>query len=130
MHILSQKYKFWWTGPQLVKPLFITLTYGSRTVNRTDSLYQTINGLVGNVVWGESLTVAAWEFLGLNRRYYLDIIYQHKSSSMYHLDHHQVIFIVKSLLDLDHHWIITRSSSSSLLPLSQSNGAISSLFSS
>ena len=31
-----------------------------------DSLYQTVNGLVGNVDWGESLTVAACEFLGPN----------------------------------------------------------------
>ena len=48
------------------KTLFVTLTYGSRTVSRTDSLHQTVNGLVGNVDWGESLTVAACEFLGLN----------------------------------------------------------------
>ena len=46
--------------------VFVTLTYGGRTVNRMDSLYQTVNGLVGNVDWGESLTVAACEFLGLN----------------------------------------------------------------
>ena len=32
-----------------------------------DSLYQTVNGLVGNVDWGESLTVAACEFRGLNK---------------------------------------------------------------
>ena len=32
-----------------------------------DSLYQTVNGLVGNVDWGESLTVVACEFPGLNR---------------------------------------------------------------
>ena len=43
------------------------LTYGSRTVNRTDSLYQKVNGLVGNIDWGESLTVAAYDFRGLNR---------------------------------------------------------------
>ena len=42
------------------------LTYGSQTVNRMDSLYQTINGLVGNIDWGESLTVAACKFPGLN----------------------------------------------------------------
>ena len=42
------------------------LTYGSRTVNRTDSLYETVNGLVGNVDWGESLTVVACKFWGLN----------------------------------------------------------------
>ena len=42
------------------------LTYGSWTVNRMDSLYQTVNGLVGNVDWGESLTVIACEFPGLN----------------------------------------------------------------
>ena len=32
-----------------------------------DSLYQTVNGLVGNMDWGESLTVVACEFLGPNR---------------------------------------------------------------
>ena len=31
-----------------------------------DSLYQTVNGLVGNVDWGESLTVVSYEFWGLN----------------------------------------------------------------
>ena len=31
-----------------------------------DSLYQTVNGLVGNVDWGESLAVVACEFPGLN----------------------------------------------------------------
>ena len=31
-----------------------------------DSLYQKVNGLVGNVDWGESLTVATCEFPGLN----------------------------------------------------------------
>ena len=31
-----------------------------------DSLYQTVNGLVGNVDWGESLVVVACEFPGLN----------------------------------------------------------------
>ena len=31
-----------------------------------DSLYQIVNGLVGNVDWGESLSVAANEFPGLN----------------------------------------------------------------
>ena len=31
-----------------------------------DSLHQTVNGIVGNVDWGKSLTVAACEFLGLN----------------------------------------------------------------
>ena len=46
--------------------VFVTLTYGSRTANQTDSLYQTVNGLVGNVDWGESLTVVACDFLGLN----------------------------------------------------------------
>ena len=46
--------------------VFVTLTYGSQTANRTDSLYQTVNGLVGNVDWGESLAVAACEFPGLN----------------------------------------------------------------
>ena len=47
-------------------PFFVTLTYGGQTVNWTDSLYQTVNGLVGNVDWGESLTVVACEFPGLN----------------------------------------------------------------
>ena len=42
------------------------LTYGSQTANQTDSLYQKFNGLVGNVDWGESLTVAACDFPGLN----------------------------------------------------------------
>ena len=45
---------------------FCYLTYGSWTVNRTDSVYQIVNGLVGNVDWGESLSVVAYEFLGLN----------------------------------------------------------------
>ena len=48
------------------KAFLLYLTYGSRTANRTDSLYQTVNGLVGNIDWGESLTVAAYEFSGLN----------------------------------------------------------------
>ena len=34
--------------------------------NHTDSLYQTVDGLVGNVDWGESLAVVSYEFLGLN----------------------------------------------------------------
>ena len=46
--------------------LCLYLTYGSRTVNRTDSLYQTVNGIVGNVDWGESLILVSCEFLGLN----------------------------------------------------------------
>ena len=46
--------------------VFFTLTYGSRTANRTDSLYQTVNGIFGNVDWGESLTVVTCEFPGLN----------------------------------------------------------------
>ena len=45
---------------------FCYLTHGSRTANRTDSLYQTVSGLVGNTDWGESLTVAACEVPGLN----------------------------------------------------------------
>ena len=45
--------------------MFCYLTYGSRTTNRIDSLYQIVNGLVGNVDWGESLTVAACDFPGL-----------------------------------------------------------------
>ena len=45
----------------------VTLTYGSRTVNRMDFLYQTVNGLVGNVDWGESLTIVACRFPGLNK---------------------------------------------------------------
>ena len=48
------------------KAFVLYLTYGSRTANRTNSLYQIVNGLVGNVDWGESLTVAACEFPGLN----------------------------------------------------------------
>ena len=42
------------------------MTYGSRTINWTDSLFQTVSGLVGNVDWGESLTVAACEFSRIN----------------------------------------------------------------
>ena len=45
---------------------FVTLTYGSRTANRTDSLHQIVNGLVGNVDWGESLAIVACEFPILN----------------------------------------------------------------
>ena len=48
--------------------VFVTLTYGNRTANRMDSLYQTVNGLVGNVDWGESLSVVSYEFPGLNTR--------------------------------------------------------------
>ena len=47
--------------------VFVTLTYSRQTANRTDSLYQTVNGLVGNVDWGESLTVVSCEFPGLNK---------------------------------------------------------------
>ena len=53
------------------------------------------------------------------------IFSQHKSSSLYHLDHHRVLIIFKSSssryessLDLDHHhwiWIITQSGSSLVL---------------
>ena len=32
-----------------------------------DSLYQTVNGLVGNIDWGESLTIVPCEFQGTNR---------------------------------------------------------------
>ena len=39
----------------------------ARPQNRTDSLYQAINGLVGNVDWGQSLSVVACEFPGLNK---------------------------------------------------------------
>ena len=46
--------------------VFVNWTYGSWTANWMDSLYQTVNGLVGNVDWGESLTVAPYEFTGLN----------------------------------------------------------------
>ena len=45
---------------------FVTLTYGSRTANRMDSLHQIVNGLVGNVDWGESFTVVVCEFPGPN----------------------------------------------------------------
>ena len=45
---------------------FVTLTYGSRTVNRMDSLHQTVNGLFGNPDWVESFTVVACEFPGPN----------------------------------------------------------------
>ena len=47
--------------------VFVTLIYGSRAANRTDSLYQKVNRIVGNVDWGESLTVVAYEFPGTNR---------------------------------------------------------------
>ena len=47
--------------------VFVTLTYGSRTANQMDSLHQTVNGLVGNVIWGESFTVVSCEFPGPNR---------------------------------------------------------------
>ena len=43
------------------------LTYGSRTVSRMDSLYQIVNGLVEIVDWGESLTIVACKFPGLNK---------------------------------------------------------------
>ena len=46
--------------------MFVTLTYGGRTANRTDSPYQTVSELVGNADWGESFTVAACDFRGLN----------------------------------------------------------------
>ena len=45
---------------------FFYLTDGSRTTNWTNSLYQTVNGLVENVEWGESLTIVACDFRGLN----------------------------------------------------------------
>ena len=32
-----------------------------------DSLYQTVNGLVGNIDWGESFTIFAYEFPSPNR---------------------------------------------------------------
>ena len=54
--------------------VFLPLTYASRTTNQTDSLHQTFNGLVGNVDWGESLTVVACEFWGINRREIIDDI--------------------------------------------------------
>ena len=49
------------------KAFVLYLTYGSRTANRMDSQYQTVNGLVGNADWGESLTVVSCEFRGLNK---------------------------------------------------------------
>ena len=49
------------------KAFVLFLTYGSRTVNRMDSLYQTVSGIVGNADWGESLSVVACKFPGLNR---------------------------------------------------------------
>ena len=57
---------------------------------------------------------------------HLQVIFIFKSSSSSSHLHCQVIFI-KSGSSLDHHqvWIITGSSSSSLLPLSQSNGSTS-----
>ena len=48
-----------------------------------DSLYQTVNGLVGNVDWGESLTVAACEVPGLNT-VFSDLVYvQHDGKQLY-----------------------------------------------
>ena len=44
------------------KTLFVTLTYGSRTVSRTDSLHQTVNGLVGNVDWENPLLLQPANF--------------------------------------------------------------------
>ena len=46
--------------------MFCYLTYSIQTVNQIDSLYQAVNGLVGNVDWGESLTIVACEFPGPN----------------------------------------------------------------
>ena len=57
------------------------LTYGSQTVNWTDSLYQKFNGLVGNVYWGESLTVVASEFPSLNT-----VIMEIKSKHVLHME--------------------------------------------
>ena len=62
----SKNTKYRWTGPQPVKPLFCYLTYGSRTANRTNSLHETVNGLVRNVDWGESLAVVSYGFPCLN----------------------------------------------------------------
>ena len=56
------------------KAFVLYLTYGSRTANQTDCLYQIVNGLVGNVDWGESLTIVACEFRGINRRAIIDDI--------------------------------------------------------
>ena len=64
---------------------FCYLTYGSRTANRTESLYQIVNGLVGNVDWGESLTIAACEFQGLNT----DLTPQLDQSPRKHVHHFQ-----------------------------------------
>ena len=45
---------------------FCYLTYGNWSANQTDSLYQTVNGIVGNIDWGESLSIVSCEFPGLN----------------------------------------------------------------
>ena len=52
LHIisLSQNTKTRWAGPQPVKPSFVTLTYGSRTANRTHSLYQQSAGQLGTLI--------------------------------------------------------------------------------
>ena len=87
-----------------------------------DSLYQIVNGLVGNVDWGESLTVATCDFPCLNRLQYIRYIdeyipklqihqqslltrkvffqhnFQHWSSSLYQLDH--LVICILSLLSL------------------------------
>ena len=76
----------------------------------------------------------------LTRRHSLDTIHHHKSSSLDQvqiiikvgssLDHHQNWIIIKAGSSLDHHqiWIKT-GSSSSLLPLYLSTGAISQFYS-
>ena len=38
-----------WTGPYPVRHLFCYLTYGSRTANQTNSLDQTVMGLLGTL---------------------------------------------------------------------------------
>ena len=67
--------------------------------NRTDSLYQTINGLVGNVDWGESLTVAACKFLGINRL-------QRISSCLYPLSSWAKSYFSFSLISFVYPWFM------------------------
>ena len=60
--------------------------------NRTDSLYQTVNGLVGNVYWGESFVVVACDFPGLNRT---SIASAAPSSAIFGVEkHYQTNFIL------------------------------------
>ena len=75
------------------------LTYGSWTTNRMDSLFQTVNRLVGNVDWGESHTVAACKFLGINRL-------QRISSCLYPLSSWAKSYFSFSLISFVYPWFM------------------------